>query len=178
MGLFGFGKKKEKKDPLGGFGSSGSGSLFGSDSDRNPFRDPPQRQQQSSFSQQGNGGNGFQDAQNSQGNNMFSQGNYDSSFGSNNNSFQSGFSGSGSDYEGNSMTPGSYGTDMQGYDQNYQQQGMSSSQGQPDMVMLNKNVEIMMSKLDAIRTAIENIEHRIDNLENSMGAKKSNDYRW
>lgn len=41
----------------------------------------------------------------------------------------------------------------------------------PDLVMIGKNIEIMMSKLDAIRTAVENLSHRMDALESSMNKK-------
>ena len=41
--------------------------------------------------------------------------------------------------------------------------------------LMNKNIEIIMSKLDTIRTAIENIDHRMNLMESSLQEKTSKD---
>jgi hypothetical protein len=64
------------------------------------------------------------------------------------------------------------------------QHGMNQYEQTPKIhggdAMLNKNIEIIMSKLDAIRVAVENLDHRMSALESSMQQKtNSNDYgKW
>jgi hypothetical protein len=70
--------------------------------------------------------------------------------------------------------------------------GMSKSSPQPkephnaapstshETQMMSKNIEIIVSKLDAIRTAIENLDHRMNIIESSINEKaKKDDYgKW